>query len=68
MDDQRRTDTNSGEEKTRFENGEDKRFASFEAEWLCPLTKIVPRLGSSTFFGAPKLSQKKDKEVKKETL
>ena len=52
----RRTDTNVGEDRTHRKIREDRRFAPNEAEWLCPLTKNVPRLGSSTFFGAPKLS------------
>ena len=35
----RRTDTNSGEERTHLENREDKLFAPNEDELLCPLTK-----------------------------
>ena len=49
----RRTNTNTGEDGTQRKIREDSSFALNEDKLLCPLTKIVPRLGSSTFFGAP---------------
>ena len=58
----RRTNTNSGEEKTHFENGEDRRFAPKKDKWGCPLTANVPRQIPSTFFGAPKILFEKNKE------
>ena len=34
----RRTDTNAGEDRTQRKTREDKKFAPFEAELICPLT------------------------------
>ena len=58
----RQTITKLREESKQREKGEDRRFAPNEDNWGCPLTKIVPRLGSSTFFGAPKIVLENFKE------
>ena len=55
-DNERRTDTNGGEDWTQRKIREDRSFAPKKNIRGCPLTKIVPRHGSSPFFGAPKLS------------
>ena len=38
-DNKRRTDTNGGEDRTQRKTREDKKFAPFEAELICPLTQ-----------------------------
>jgi len=61
-DNERRTDTNSREERTHLESGEDKKFAPKKDNRDCPLTANVPRQILSPFFGAPKILFEKNKE------